>query len=139
MWLLCRRKIDAHACTRQFCTLTCRGRGMSWVVACDCFVGVRFDVHDARGSFDIAPKRCTCRSHTCHMRTFICIIMHKVDFRCGIVIDAHSYASACARSFVMELNTLSRGLLMDSILHHLVSSYLVRQLKAAHGHMTTGE
>ena len=109
MWLLCRRKIDAHACTRQFCALTCRGRGMSWVVACDCFVGVRFDVHDTRGSFDIVPKRCTCRSHTCHMRTFICIIMHQVDFRCCIVIDAHSYASACARSFVMELNTLFSG------------------------------
>ena len=76
------------------------------------------DRHEHEGEEVSTPCRC-------HMRTFICIIMHQVDFRCCIVIDAHSHASACARSFVMELNTLSQGLLMDSILHHLCLSYRV--------------
>ena len=124
-WLLCRRKIR-RSCMHAAALYThMPGRGMSWVVACDCPVGVRFDVHDARGSFDIVPKRCACQSHTCHMRTVICIIMHEADCRCYIIVDAHSYASSCTRSFVVELNTLVRGLLMDSILHHLCLSYHV--------------
>ena len=55
------------------------------------------------------------------------------------VISVHSHVSSCTRSFVsfvMELNTLSRGLLMDSILHHL-SLYYFGSLPGTHAHSDT--